>query len=239
MAETTYIPDLTAQRSTVGDLPRHSLIVRITHWVFALSFIALWISGFGIILAHPHFYWGETGGVGEKPLFSLPLPTILGGGRGRYPHFEAAWFSVLAGLLYVVSGVASRHFRRDLLPEKTQRTWTTFRQEIRDHLRLRPAVNEQSYNLLQRLSYITVIFVMFPFMMLSGFAMSPSLTSVFPWLVTIFGGQQTARTLHFVVADLLLLFLIVHVAMVAISGFSRRMRAMITGHAEAKRGGSR
>ncbi|PYU03061.1 MAG: hypothetical protein DMG34_14300, partial [Acidobacteria bacterium] len=87
----------------------------------------------------------------------------------------------------------------------------------------------------QRLSYITVVFVLFPFMFVSGFAMSPAITSVFPQFVTMFGGHQTARTLHFFAANLLVLFLLVHVAMVILAGFTKRVRAMITGYAIAKK----
>jgi len=106
-----------------------------------------------------------------------------------------------------------------------------------NHLHLqRPTEAEaQTYNVLQRISYLTVVFVLFPFMIFSGFAMSPAITSVFPVLVTVFGGHQTARTLHFFAANLLVLFVLVHIAMVILAGFTKRMRAMITGHAIAKK----
>ena len=100
----------------------------------------------------------------------------------------------------------------------------------------RPTEEEsQSYNVLQRFSYITVVFVLFPFMFVSGFAMSPAITSVFPQFVTMFGGHQTARTLHLFAANLLVLFLLVHVAMVILAGFTKRVRAMITGYAITKK----
>jgi thiosulfate reductase cytochrome b subunit len=92
---------------------------------------------------------------------------------------------------------------------------------------------DEHYNVLQRLSYLGIVFVVFPFTILSGFAMSPSITSVFPWMVEFFGGHQTARTIHFFLANLLVLFLVVHVAMVALSGFVPRMMAMITGKSAA------
>lgn len=89
--------------------------------------------------------------------------------------------------------------------------------------------DHNSYNVLQRLSYLSVIFLFFPLMIITGFAMSPAITSVFPQFVTVFGGQQTARTLHFFIANFLVLFLLVHIAMVILAGFTARMRAMITG----------
>jgi thiosulfate reductase cytochrome b subunit len=102
---------------------------------------------------------------------------------------------------------------------------------------LKPPSEEESqtYNVLQRISYLTVIFLLFPFMIVSGYVMSPAIVSVFPVFVTVFGGQQTARTLHFFAANLLVLFLLVHIAMVILAGFTKRIRAMITGHALARK----
>jgi thiosulfate reductase cytochrome b subunit len=100
-----------------------------------------------------------------------------------------------------------------------------------NHLRFKGPTEEEalSYNLLQRLSYLAVVFVLFPFMFITGFAMSPAITSVLPIFVTIFGGHQSARTLHFFAANLFVLFFIVHVGMVILAGFTKRCRAMITG----------
>jgi cytochrome b subunit of formate dehydrogenase len=106
----------------------------------------------------------------------------------------------------------------------------TFQRNL-DHLRFKkpPPEEAQSYNVLQRLSYLAVVFFFFPLMFWTGMAMSPSVTSVFPFFVTMLGGQETARTIHFFAANLLVLFLLVHVFMVCLAGFTQRMRAMITG----------
>jgi thiosulfate reductase cytochrome b subunit len=197
--------------------------------VGALSFLGLLISGIGILLSHPRFYWGETGGVGMPSLFDLPLPFMLGGpsGWGRYLHFQAIWVFLPNLLIYVAASVADRHFRRNLMPVKGSLTW----REIARHLRLaRPGkAEEQSYNVVQRITYLAVIFGLFPLLIWTGFAMSPALTSVFPALVNTLGGHQTARTLHFFVSIALVLFVLVHVAMVWRAGFRRRVGAMITG----------
>ena len=237
MADSTYIPEVVLQTSFAETTPRHSLLVRITHWIFTLSFFGLVVSGFAIILAHPHFYWGETGNILTPPLFSLPLPTMLGGpsGWGRSLHFQSAWLAVLSGLLYVVSGVLSRHFRRELLPEGRELSWSSLRTCALDHLHFKQSSGDERYNVLQRLSYLGIIFVVFPLTILSGFAMSPSITSVFPWMVEFFGGHQTARTIHFILANLLVLFLVVHVTMIVLAGFSARMIAMITGRSAAQK----
>jgi thiosulfate reductase cytochrome b subunit len=231
MANTAYVSALAIESAGSEAAPRHSIIVRLTHWVFTLSFFGLVISGFAIILAHPHFYWGETGNLNTPALFSLPLPTMLGGpsGWGRSLHFQSAWFAVLSGVLYVVSGLVTQHFRYRFLPSRAELSWGHLRASLADHLRLRRSAADEPYNVLQRVSYAAVVFLLFPFTILSGLAMSPSITSVFPSIVIFFGGHQSARTLHFFLSIVLCLFLVVHVAMLCISGFSGRMRAMMTG----------
>jgi thiosulfate reductase cytochrome b subunit len=226
---------LTQDPALALETARPPLLVRLTHWTFALSFFGLVISGFAIILAHPHWYWGETGGIGTKPLFSLPLPTMLGGpsGWGRYMHFQSAWIAVLSGLLYVVSGVLSKHFSRELAPAPRDLSWRSLRASIADHLHPTRAAHDESYNVLQRLSYLGVVFVLFPAIIFTGFAMSPSITSVFPRMVEIFGGHQTARTLHFFLSDLLVLFFAVHIVMITAAGFWARVSAMIVGRRRA------
>lgn len=241
MADFAYVPSIGIRTPDVVDSPRHSAMVRITHWIFTLSFFGLVVSGFAIILAHPHFYWGETGGIGTPSLFDLPLPTMLGGpsGWGRSLHFLSAWIAVLTGSLYAVSGILTQHFRVRLLPAPADLSLRNLRTSVLDHLLFnRPgSLNkaDEAYNVLQRLSYLSVIIVFFPMTIITGLAMSPVITSVIPQIVTIFGGHQTARTIHFFLADFLILFLLVHVAMVIVAGFSSRMRVMITGRAAIRK----
>ena len=220
------------------DNPRHSGLVRVTHWISTLSFLVLVLSGIAILLAHPRLYWGESGAVGTPSLIDLPLPFVLEvpiRGPGRYLHFLFAWLTLFTGLVYVWRGLAARHFGRNLLPARDQLTFSAIGNVIRNHLRFERSSEAElaTYNVLQRLSYSTVVFVLFPLIIWTGLAMSPAVTSVFPFLVTAFGGQQTARTVHFFVACSLVLFLLVHVAMVCQTGFRRRMRAMITGRGPA------
>ena len=236
-AESEYLPGLATRISDVVDSSRHSAVVRVTHWINALSFFGLLVSGFAILLAHPRFYWGETGSVGTPSLIDLPLPFMTGGpsGWGRNLHFLSAWVCVLNGSLYVLSGILTRHFRNNLLPAKANLTWGSVARLVSNHLRFkRPGVETSlAYNFLQRLTYLAVVFVLFPLIIWTGFAMSPAIVSVFPVFVTVLGGQQTARTLHFFISDFLVLFLLVHIAMVWLAGFRNRMRAMITGHSAA------
>jgi thiosulfate reductase cytochrome b subunit len=196
--------------------------------------LALVLSGIAILLAHPRFYWGETGSRGTPSLIDLPIPFVLDvpiRGPGRHLHFLSAWVFVLTGLLYVLSGFFTRHFRKNLVPNKTDFGWGPLRRVVSNHMRLKRPTEEESrrYNVLQRLSYLAVIFLLSPLIIITGLAMSPAVTSVFPIIVNVFGGQQSARTVHFFVAAALVLFLLVHIAMVCLAGFKNRMRAMITG----------
>ncbi len=207
---------------------RHTAFVRVTHWLTTLAFFALLVSGIEIVISHPRFYWGETGNIYTTPLFQLPIPASRAAvqtgfgyvlpdqnGWSRYLHFQSAWIAVLVGMLYGLYGFATRHFRRNLVPAAGD-SWSA-REATR------------SYNVMQKIAYLLVIFVLFPLVIWTGLAMSPAIVSAYPFLVTAFGGQQSARTIHFFVSVLLVLFLLVHVAMVCISGFRERMRGMISG----------
>jgi thiosulfate reductase cytochrome b subunit len=152
-------------------------------------------------------------------------------GWSRALHFQTAWILVVTGLLYVIFGLVTRHFRNDLLPAKAQLSWRGFGIVIAHHLRFeRPSEAEaSSYNVLQRLTYLFVIFMLFPLVIWTGLAMSPAFDSAIPATVTLLGGRQSARTIHFFVSLALVLFLLVHVALVWRAGFKSRMRGMITG----------
>jgi thiosulfate reductase cytochrome b subunit len=183
---------------------RHPIVVRLTHWITVFSFAGLLVSGVGILLAHPRLYWGETGALGGASMLDLPLPFMIGGpsGWGRHLHFLSAWACIPTGLVYGTCAALTR--------------------------RLGPgAVAATTYTSLQRGTYLLVVFLLFPFMIWTGFAMSPALTALCPPLVTTLGGQQSARTMHFFVAGALVVFLAAHVLMVSLGGFSRRMRRML------------
>jgi thiosulfate reductase cytochrome b subunit len=225
---------------------RHSALVRVTHWITTLCFFALLVSGAEIVISHPRFYWGETGNDLTPPLFRLPIPASRNlvptgygfvlpdqNGWSRYLHFQAAWVVVFTGFLYTISGLLTGHLRKNLLPGGADLSRRALTASIASHLRFdRPSEAEAwSYNVLQRLSYLFVIFVLFPLVIWTGLAMSPAFVSAVPAAVNVLGGQQSARTLHFFVSLSLLLFLLVHVLMIWLAGFWSRMRAMITGRA--------
>jgi thiosulfate reductase cytochrome b subunit len=236
--------------------PRHSAVVRVTHWLTVVAFLALLVTGGEIVISHPRFYWGEVGNVMTRPLFTIPIPssrdTVPTGykyvmpdqnGWSRYLHFEAAWVAVLTGFVYLIYGLWTRHFRNELLPERGERSWLEFARGFgrafwgvfAKYLRRAPPEpgEARSYNVVQRTAYLTVIFVLFPLIIWTGLAMSPAFTAAVPRSVILLGGRQTARTLHFFVTGLLVIFLGAHVTMVAMSGFRSRMRGIITGRSDA------
>jgi len=234
--------------SATTSAPRHLLLVRVTHWITTLCFLALLVTGAEIVISHPRFYWGETGNILTTPLFKIPIPSSRAlvptgygyvmpdqNGWSRALHFQSAWILVLTGLLYVIYGLVAGHFRKNLLPAKADRSWRSFSTSLNNHLLFKkPSESEAwSYNLPQRLTYLFVIFILFPLVIWTGLAMSPAFVSAFPSTVTLLGGRQSARTLHFFISIALLLFLIVHVVMVYLAGFTTRMRAMITGRTSA------
>src|SRR5580693_10476432 len=141
------------------DTPRHSALVRVTHWITTLCFFALLVSGAEIVVSHPRFYWGETGNDLTPPLFQLPIPAsrhLVQTGYGyvlpdqngwsRYLHFQAAWIAVLTGLLYVISMLFTGHLRKDLLPDKSELSWRSFSTTVASHLRFAKPSQQEAWS---------------------------------------------------------------------------------------------
>jgi thiosulfate reductase cytochrome b subunit len=152
-------------------------------------------------------------------------------GWGRSLHFLAAWCLVLPGLVYLALGFSRGHFRAHIWPGRGAVNPRMLWHDLLDHLRLNipPATGGPQYGLLQKCAYAGVVFVAAPLMALTGLTMAPAVTAACPWLLRVFGGYQSARTIHFAVFVALALFVLVHVIMVARSGFRRQLRAMTIG----------
>jgi thiosulfate reductase cytochrome b subunit len=250
---------------------RHPILVRLTHWAWALCLLILLMSGLQVFNAHPALYLGQ-GSAFDRPILAMAAvetpsglrgaTTILGatfdttgvfgaskGGEGlidrgfpawitfppgrdlataRRWHFFFAWALAATGALYFAYGLFG-HIRRDLLP--TGAELKGIGGSVQEHLRFQLPKGEAArrYNVLQKLSYLAVLFGLLPLMVLTGITMSPGLNATFPWLLDLFGGRQTARTVHFLVAVCLVLFFLVHVAMVLAAGPINEVRSMITG----------
>ena len=152
-------------------------------------------------------------------------------GWGRSLHFLAAWCLVVPGALYLLGGLVGGHFRSHLWPGAREMEPRVLWHHVVEHARFRipPASGGPRYNVLQKIAYSSVVFVAAPAMVLTGLAMSPAIAAAFQWLPRMFGGHQSARTIHFAAFVALVLFVIVHLVMVAASGFRRQMRAMTLG----------
>jgi len=159
----------------------------------------------------------------------ITVPSYRDLGTGRRWHFFFAWMFVLNGLAYLAYSLWSGHLRRDLFPTRPQ--LRNIGHDILEHLRLRFPKGEEAkrYNVLQKLAYLAVVLVLLPLVVLSGLTMSPGLDAAFPFLLDFFGGRQSARTIHFLCATGIVLFVIVHVGMVLVSGVWNNLRSMITG----------
>jgi thiosulfate reductase cytochrome b subunit len=243
----------------IPGVPPHARWVRISHWIVTLSVLTLAFTGYVILMAHPRLYWGEVGNDLTPALLELPIsrnhqhggwekPTPFfpnagpisasrtfdifnQNGWGRSLHFLAAWWLVLPGAVYLLAGIFGGHFRSHIWPAAGELAPRLVWRDAVDHLRLRipPASGGPRYALLQKLSYSLVIFVAAPVMVVAGLAMSPAVTAALPFLLGLFGGYQSARTIHFFTSVALLLFVVVHVVMVIKSGFRRQIRAMTVG----------
>jgi thiosulfate reductase cytochrome b subunit len=219
---------------------RHPLVIRITHWVNALCLLVLLMSGLQILNAHPAFYWGDTSRF-ERPWFSLgstesatfPAWATLPGwqdlGAGRRWHFFFAWIFVINGLTYAIYALASGRLRRNLVPTRDELHHVG--RSLLDHLKLRFPHGEAArrYNVLQMSAYLAVLFGLLPLMVLTGLTMSPGIDARLHFLTGLFGGRQSARTIHFITAASLLLFVFIHIAAVLAAGPLNETRSIVTG----------
>jgi thiosulfate reductase cytochrome b subunit len=237
---------------------RHRLWVRLCHWVVALCFVTLAITGFLILMVHPRLYWGEVGNDLVPALIELPISnnhqpegwqpavvftelpnTPISANRtyglfnenswGRSLHFLAGWLFVVGGAFYAFAAIVTGHLKRDLLPRARDLNPRALWQDLKRHLHLRSPASVEPYGLLQRCAYVSVVFIALPLMVVTGLAMSPAVTAAYPFLSDLFGGHQSARTVHFFGFAALVMFFVVHVAMVVLTGLRRQLRAMILG----------
>ncbi|HET9460228.1 MAG TPA: cytochrome b/b6 domain-containing protein [Sphingomicrobium sp.] len=229
-------------RPTYGEpgalVRRHRLSTRIWHWINALAVIVLLMSGLMILDAHPRLYWGEYGANFDRAWLELPrfpgwltIPSTYDLAGARRWHLAFAWLFVAGILFFLVTSALNRHLWRDLVPRRNELAPAHIWADIRDHARLRFPTGEAAlrYSLLQKLSYALVVFLLLPAMILSGLAMSPAMDAAWPWLLDLFGGRQSARSVHFLSAAAIALFLIVHLLMVMLAGPVNEIRSMITG----------
>jgi Ni/Fe-hydrogenase b-type cytochrome subunit len=219
---------------------RHRLPTRLWHWVNALTVFVMLMSGLMIFNAHPHLYWGKFGANFDHPWLSFhgrpvpgwaTIPSTYNLAAARRWHLAFAWLLSVGLILFLLTSLINRHARTDLAPRLDEVRPSHIWHDIREHARLRFPAGEAAlkYNILQKLSYVGVIFVLLPLMLLTGLAMSPAMDAAWPWLLQLFQGRQSARSIHFICAMLLLAFIIVHLVMVLLAGPINEIESMITG----------
>jgi len=254
---------------------RHTLPVRLMHWINVVALTVLFMSGLQIFNAHPALNFGKSSYNGTPPVLEIGarmstagqpqgVTRILGKefdttgwlgvtrdasgnyARSTFPtwmmlpgpqwlsmarswHFFFAWVFVLNGLAFLFYAIASRHLARDLAPTRDE--LRGIGASIREHIRFKHATGEAAkrYNVLQKLAYLVVVFVLLPLIVIMGMAMSPWLDSILSGWVDIVGGRQSARSIHFIVAWLLVAFVLIHVFQVIVTGLWNNLRSMITG----------
>lgn len=219
---------------------RHRLPTRLWHWINALTVVVMLMSGMMIFNAHPHLYWGQFGANFDHPWLSFQtrpfpgwttIPSTYNLAAARRWHLAFAWILSLGLIIFLTISFLNRHAQRDLAPTadevKPRHIW----QDIREHARLHFPTGEAAlrYNILQKLSYVAVIFALLPLMVLTGLTMSPAMGAAWPWLLDLFQGRQSARSIHFICAATLLAFILVHLVMVVLAGPLNEVASMITG----------
>ncbi len=177
--------------------------------------------------------WKDAEGVERRRAFPWwsTIPSSYSLADGRRWHFFFAWVLVISGLGYWLISFINRHVQRDLLPSRDELNPRHLWREIRDHARLRFPGGGAAlrYNSLQKIAYLTVLFGLLPLVVLTGLTMSPGVNAAWPWLLDLFGGRQSARSIHFLCAVGFVLFILVHLLMVVLAGPFNEMRSMITG----------
>ncbi len=229
-----------------GDLVRrHHLITRLWHWTNVVTVTVMLMSGLMIFNAHPRLYWGKFGANPDHPWLDLSkvrggvpfppwitIPSNYSLADARLWHFAFGWLLMAAIVCYLVWSLISGHIKRDLAPKVAELAPSHLWHDIKQHAQLKfpTGIAALQYNILQKLAYGGVLFVLLPGIILTGLTMSPGMNAALPWLLDIFGGRQSARSLHFLCAGGLAGFFVVHIAMVVLAGPINEVRSMLTGN---------
>ncbi|MGB3165966.1 MAG: cytochrome b/b6 domain-containing protein [Alteraurantiacibacter sp.] len=219
---------------------RHALSTRIWHWINAVSLIVLFMSGLNISNAHRRLYWGDYGFAPEDAWLEVPrfpgwatIPDFYSLAAARDWHVI---FSLVLGftlLAFMIAALFNGHMKRDIFARAKEWRPGNISKDIREHLKLNFEHGEGKYNILQKISYSFVILILLPLMIFTGMVMSPGMEAAWPWMTELFGGRQSARSLHFIAAWLLFAFFVVHIALVLLAGPIHQIRDMISGGREA------
>jgi Ni/Fe-hydrogenase b-type cytochrome subunit len=223
-----------------GDLvKRHRMSTRIWHWINAVAIFVMLGSGMMIFNAHPRLYWGHFGANLDKAWLELPqfpgwatIPGTYNLALARHWHLAFAWVLAFGFLVFLVWSLFNGHLKKDVALSRAEVGPSHLWADMKAHARLRfpTGVAALKYNPLQKITYSLVLFVFVPAIILSGMTLSPGLNSAFPFLVDLFGGRQSARSIHFIMAACIAAFIVVHLILVVLAGPFNEVRSMITGN---------
>ena len=215
---------------------RHGLVTRLWHWLNLVCVVILFMSGLTISNAHRYLYWGEWGFSPEQAWTVVPrfpgwmtIPTNYNLAEARDWHILMAWPFAVGLLVMWIAIVVSGHFWRDIRTHLLEWKPSAIRHDIAQHLKLNFDHEGVKYNFLQKLAYGVVLGIFLPGMVFSGLAISPGFEPAAPWLVDLFGGRQSARSIHFIFSWGLFAFFVIHLALVILAGPIGQIRDMITG----------
>lgn len=217
---------------------RHRLATRLWHWVNAVTIVVMVMSGLMISNAHPHLYWGEYGANFDRPWFDPPrfpgwatIPSTYNLALARHWHLFFAWVLAFGLLAHLIVSLVNRHIQLDLALCRRELSPAHLWQDVKDHARLKFPTGQEAlgYNVLQKITYILVVFGLIPLLILTGLSLSPGFDAVMHWPLDLLGGRASARSLHFVCAGLMVVFLVVHLTLVMLAGPVNEIRSMVTG----------
>lgn len=216
---------------------RHRLPTRLWHWTNAVTVIVMLMSGLMISNAHPHLYWGEYGANLDTPWFNPPhfpgwatIPSTYNLAVARHWHLAFAWVMAFGLLIFMIAGLRNRHLTRDFAFSRMELSPAHLWADMKDHARLRFPTGAAAlrFNVIQKITYAIVLFVLLPLVILTGLALSPGFDAV-THITALFGGRSSARSLHFIAAGGIAAFIAVHLALVILAGPYNEIRSMITG----------
>lgn len=228
--------------STGRPRAKHHLATRLWHWTNMVSLGILFMSGLNIFNAHPRLYWGSFGANADPAWLELSrfpgwitIPSYYSLADARLWHLFFAWVLAISLTLYMIISLLNRHVQHDLHIRKSEWSPRAIRADIIAHLKLDFSHKGSKYNFLQKIAYISVIFLMIPLMIFTGLTMSPAMVANWDWLLSIFGGRQSARSIHFIVAWALVGFFFLHILLVLLSSPIGQLHDMIFGGHEEER----
>ncbi len=215
---------------------RHRLSTRLWHWINAITISIMLMSGLMIFNAHPRLYWGKAGANFDHAWLELPrfpglvtIPSTYNLSLARLWHLGFAWVLAFGFLAYLGRSLWNGHLKRDVSLSKAEVAPAHLWADIKKHARFDFHSDDARYNPLQKLAYSLILFLLLPGIIFTGLTMSPGMDAAWPWLLDLFGGRQSARSLHFLCAGGIVAFIFIHLLLVIAAGPINEIRSMITG----------